>query len=76
LSKKLPVVTCRDVVRVAERVGFVLRRQKGSHAIFFRDSDGVRLVVPMHSGKDIKQKTLSGIIEDMGLTADSFRDLL
>jgi len=76
LSPKLPIVTCRELVRVAERIGFVWRRQKGSHAIYFRASDGMRVVIPMHSGKDIKPKTLLGIIEDMGLTPETFRDLL
>jgi predicted RNA binding protein YcfA (HicA-like mRNA interferase family) len=30
----------------------------------------------MHAGKDIKPKTLAGIIEDMGLTQEEFRRLL
>ncbi|MDD5309080.1 MAG: type II toxin-antitoxin system HicA family toxin [Deltaproteobacteria bacterium] len=76
MSQKLPVVTCRELVRVAERIGFALRRQKGSHAIYSRASDNLRVVIPMHPGRDIKLKTLVGIIEDMGLTPDTFRELL
>jgi len=76
LSSRLPSVTARELVRVAKRIGFVLRRQTGSHAIYFRESDRARVVIPMHQGKDIKIKTLLGIIDDMGLTPDSFRELL
>ena len=76
MSPKLPVVTSREVARVALHVGFELRRQKGSHAVFFRAADGARVVVPMHPGQNIKPKTLTAIIEDMGLTLDEFRDLL
>jgi predicted RNA binding protein YcfA (HicA-like mRNA interferase family) len=76
LSPKLPVVTSREVARVAARAGFEPHRQKGSHAVFFRASDGSRVVIPMHAGATIKPKTLLAIIEDMGLTPDEFRDML
>lgn len=33
---KLPVVPARDVIRIAEKLGFVFGRQKGSHAVFLR----------------------------------------
>lgn len=76
MNPGLPVVTAREVARVAERLGFVLHRQKGSHAVYYRKRDKARVVIPMHAGKDIKPKTLAGIIEDMGLTAEEFRRLL
>jgi predicted RNA binding protein YcfA (HicA-like mRNA interferase family) len=76
LSPKLPAVTAREVARVADRLGFVLHRQKGSHAVYLRKEDKARVVIPVHAGKNIKPKTLSGIIEDMGLTAEQFRRLL
>lgn len=76
MSPKLPVVTAKDVGRVAIKVGFVFDRQKGSHAVYYRGSDRARIVVPMHPGKAIKPKTLAGILEDMGLTVQEFRNLL
>mgnify|MGYP001054289370 CR=1 FL=1 len=72
MSPKLPAVTARQVVRVAERLGFVLRRQRGSHALYRRDADGARLVIPAHKG-DLPIGTLRGIIEDMGITPEQFR---
>ncbi|MBI4233783.1 MAG: type II toxin-antitoxin system HicA family toxin [Chloroflexi bacterium] len=76
MTSRLPVVTARDVVRVATEVGFVFHRQKGSHAVYYRERDRARLVLPMHAGKTIKPKTLAGILEDMGLTPQEFRNLL
>lgn len=76
MSPKLPIVTAREVVRVAMKVGFVFDRQKGSHAVYYREGDKARIVVPVHAGKTIKPKTLAGILEDMGLTAEEFRNLL
>jgi predicted RNA binding protein YcfA (HicA-like mRNA interferase family) len=47
-------------------------RQKGSHALFYRDADKRRVVVPMHGTKDLKPGTLRDIIHDLGLTVDEF----
>jgi predicted RNA binding protein YcfA (HicA-like mRNA interferase family) len=73
---RLPKVRAREVARVAQTIGFVLDRQRGSHAVYLRASDGRRVVIPMHSGTDLKLGTLRGIISDMGLTPDEFAKLL
>ncbi|MGA2630952.1 MAG: type II toxin-antitoxin system HicA family toxin [Terriglobia bacterium] len=76
MSPKLPAVTAKDLVRVAQRAGFTFRRQRGSHAIYVRDADKARIVIPMHSGKNLKPKTLHGIMADMKLSAEEFQNLL
>jgi len=76
LNPKLPVVTGDDVARVARRLGFELRRQKGSHAIYVRSSDGARKIIPIHSGRELKRRTLRGIIEDLRLSVEEFRERL
>jgi predicted RNA binding protein YcfA (HicA-like mRNA interferase family) len=76
VSPRLPVVEAQDLARIARKLGFELDRQKGSHAVFRRNSDRSRVVIPMHSGRAIRPKTLAGILEDMGITADQLRELL
>ena len=76
MSPKLPVVRPRDVVRVAERLGFIFDRQRGSHAVYRPPADGARVVIPMHSGKDLKAKTLAGILDDLSITPEQFREHL
>ncbi len=76
MTPKLPVVRAREVIRVAEKLGFVLDRQKGSHAVYLRAADGARVVIPIHAGRDLKPKTVAGIIDDMGLTVEQFREML
>ncbi len=73
---KLPSVPARDVVRVAEKIGFAFDRQKGSHAVYLRASDHRRLVIPVHQGRDLKPGTLRGLIDDMGLSVEKFVALL
>jgi predicted RNA binding protein YcfA (HicA-like mRNA interferase family) len=70
-----PSVKAREFIKVIEKLGFYLDRQKGSHAIY-KDSDGQRVIVPIHVGKDLKQGTLIGMIQDIGIDKDTFFELL
>lgn len=76
MSSRLPIVTSREVIKVVKRIGFTFDRQSGSHAVFIYKEKKMRIVIPIHKGKDIKPKTLKGIIEDMGLNVDEFKELL
>ena len=73
---KPPSIRAREVVRVAQSIGFVFDRQRGSHAVFYRASDKRRIVIPMHGSKDLKPGTLRAIINDMGLTIEEFIEKL
>jgi predicted RNA binding protein YcfA (HicA-like mRNA interferase family) len=72
---KLPAVRPGDFARVVRKLGFVLDRQKGSHAIYSRESDRSRVVIPMHN-RDLKPGTLHGLIEDLSMARDEFIALL
>ena len=76
MSPKLPRVKARDLMRVARKIGFEFDRQSGSHVVYFRKSDKRRVVISVHPGKEIKTKTLFGIIRDMGLENEEFKELL
>ncbi|MBP5974993.1 type II toxin-antitoxin system HicA family toxin [Brasilonema sp. CT11] len=70
-----PSVKAKDFIRVIEQLGFYFDRQKGSHAIY-KDSHGRRVVVPIHAGKDLKQGTFMGMIQDIGIDKETFFELL
>ena len=63
-----------EVVRALRRVGFYLRRQKGSHMVLRRDDPFAQVVVPGH--RSIDTGTLASILEGAGLTVEEFRELL
>ncbi len=71
----LPSVKATDFIRVISNLGYTLDRQKGSHAIYKGDL-GRRVVVPIHSGKDLKPGTLAGMIRDIGLEKSEFFQIL
>jgi predicted RNA binding protein YcfA (HicA-like mRNA interferase family) len=76
MTPRFPAVTSDEVTDVIQKIGFRFRRQSGtSHAIYFRESDSKRTVVPIHKGKIIKRKTLKSILSDCGLTIEEFNEL-
>ena len=64
----------REVRAALERVGFVFRRQSGSHMVLRREDPYARAVVPDH--KQIRTGTLRRIIADAGMTVEEFMRLL
>ncbi len=75
MTPKVPTATAKDLVRVAERLGFVFRRQRGSHAIYVRENDQARVVIPMHKG-ELKRKTLRAIIQDLKISVEEFGSMV
>ncbi|MFZ5517470.1 MAG: type II toxin-antitoxin system HicA family toxin [Candidatus Zhuqueibacterota bacterium] len=76
MSPGLPILNSRDVIKVVKQLGFKFDRQSGSHAVYIHPEKKFRVVIPIHSGKDIKPKTLKGIISDIGVTLEEFKELL
>jgi predicted RNA binding protein YcfA (HicA-like mRNA interferase family) len=64
------------VIRALKQAGFVEDRQKGSHLILIHPRTNARTVVPVHSGKTIKEPLLRAIIRNASLTVDEFIGLL
>jgi len=69
---KLPDVSGKEARRALERLGFVFKRQRGSHVILRRGNRGC--VVTMH--REISRGTLKGILEQAGVSAQEFLEAL
>ncbi len=76
MSRHLPAVSGRKLVRALQRTGFVVLRQRGSHvALEKRTAEGYwRTIVPMH--REIRPTTLSDILNQTGLTKGGLAELL
>ena len=61
MSGKLRLVDAEKVIKVLKRVGFEVRRQKGSHVIL-KNTSGKVVVIPVHSGEKIGRGLLLKII--------------
>jgi predicted RNA binding protein YcfA (HicA-like mRNA interferase family) len=71
LNPQLPRITSKELIAVLKKRGFLLIRSSGSHHVL-RDAKGNRAVVPVHSGKIIRLKTLAGILRDADIPVEDF----
>jgi predicted RNA binding protein YcfA (HicA-like mRNA interferase family) len=65
----VPVLKPAEVSRLLEQLGFVMVRQRGSHAQY-RHPDGRGTTVPLHKGRDIAPPLLRQIARDIGMSVE------
>jgi predicted RNA binding protein YcfA (HicA-like mRNA interferase family) len=64
----LPLVSGAETVRALEYLGFAVARQRGSHIVMRKGSQGC--VVPNH--REIKIGTLGGLLKQAGVSVEDF----
>jgi len=69
---KLRVVSGMDMIKLAVKLGFEVKRQRGSHVILRKEAK--RLVIPLHS--TLKTGTLLQLLKTMGITREQLEELL
>ena len=72
MSRRLPVRTAQEVVKVLRKHGFALITQKGSHQKW-RHANGRQVIVAVHGKKPIPIGTLKSIVQGSGLDVEDFR---
>lgn len=70
----LPRISGRVCVKALGKLGFEVRRQRGSHIIMRRRNPTMTVSVPDH--RELSSGTLRDIIKAIGLTVDQFKELL
>jgi predicted RNA binding protein YcfA (HicA-like mRNA interferase family) len=63
-----------EVVKALEKIGFVVKRQRGSHIVMRRDRPPGRVTVPAH--KAIRIGTLRAILHQAGISVEELIALL
>jgi predicted RNA binding protein YcfA (HicA-like mRNA interferase family) len=71
----MPPVAANKLIKILEKEGFKVIRQKGSHVIMINEKK-TRIVVPVHPGKDIKPGLSRAILREAGVSRESFLKLL
>ncbi len=71
---QIPRISGRETVKALKKLGYEFDRQRGSHIILRQNEYPFRrIVVPDH--REVAKGTLRGIIKQVGLTVDEFKDL-
>ncbi len=76
MSLRIPVVSAKETIKVFEKIGYEVVRQKGSH-IRMRDYSNPHhqpLTIPNH--KNLKPGLLKSLMNDAGISVEDFRKLL
>lgn len=73
MSEKLPVVSGEEVVSVLKKIGYYVRKQKGSHIRLYHLS---RLPVTVPNHKELDRGTLKSILRTVNISVKEFKNLL
>ena len=66
----LPALSGRKAIRVFEKLGWRIVRQRGSHIIMVKEGEITTLSIPDH--KEIAKGTLRSLIRAAGITVGEF----
>jgi len=55
------------LIKILEQNGFILKRSKGSHQLFYNHFTNKTVIVPLHGGKDLKKGTFLAILKQAGI---------
>ena len=61
-------ISGKEFARIVERHGWVLLRIQGSHHIYGKPENPVRLSVPVHGNKSLKSGLLQHLLKSAGLS--------
>lgn len=64
----------REVIKILVKLGFIEKRQSGSHMIMYNQNKRTIIPMPMHC-KDIKKGLMKGIIKQAESTEEEFGKL-
>ena len=68
---KFPSLKPREVEKILLQNGFIIKRQSGSHRIFYNSKLDAIVVLPIHS-RDIPTGTLRSAVKQSRLSDDKF----
>lgn len=68
----VPLLSPSDVIKIFQRLGWQIVRQKGSHIIMTKPGHMATLSIPNH--QEVARGTLRSLIAKAGLTIEQFLD--
>jgi len=68
---KFPAFKPREIEKILYKNSFIIKRQTGSHRVYFNPKTNKTAVIPFHS-KEIPQGTVRSIIKQSDLSEKTF----
>lgn len=60
-------LSAKFLIKLLENHGYIFKRSKGSHHLFYNAKNNKTIVVPVHGGKDLKLGTFLAIMKQAGI---------
>ena len=73
MSQKLPLLSGQEIVKALQRIGYYVRKQKGSHIRLYHPK---RLPVTVPAHREVDRRTLKSILRTVNLTIEEFKKVL
>lgn len=64
----------REVISILQKLGFIKKRQTGSHVVLYNSDTKIIISVPLHT-KDVKRRLVLSIIKQAGSSEAKFLKL-
>lgn len=71
---KVPLLKPKEAIKVFEKLGWTVARQKGSHIIMTKQNNIATLSIPNH--KEVARGTLKSLILKAGLTIEEYLEAI
>lgn len=72
---KLSPINSKDLIKILQKQGFEVIRQKGSH-VRLEHPDGRKTTIPMHAGEKVGVGLLRKILRDTIISRSEFEKLV
>ena len=60
-------LSSKYLIQLLEENGYVFKRAKGSHQVYYNPINNKTIIVPYHNGKDLKKGTFMAIVKQAGI---------
>ncbi|MCB9309311.1 MAG: type II toxin-antitoxin system HicA family toxin [Lewinellaceae bacterium] len=57
----------KHLIKILELHGFIFKRSKGSHQLYYNAQTNITVIVPVHGGKDMKKGTFLAVLKQAGI---------
>ncbi|MFY8189412.1 MAG: type II toxin-antitoxin system HicA family toxin [Bacteroidia bacterium] len=57
----------RYLIKILEQHGYIFKRSKGSHQLYYNPITNKTIIVPVHGSKDLKKGTFLAILKQVDI---------
>lgn len=61
----------KSLIKILENNGFLFKRSKGSHHVYYNSATNKTAIVPVHGNKDLPKGTYFGILKQAGVKKEN-----